>query len=41
MPAEVYALMNLYPQPVQRRPTVQYVPLPYRRPGEDRRQSMI
>lgn len=34
MPSEVYALMNLYPQPVQRRPTVQYIPLPYRRPNE-------
>jgi ClpP class serine protease len=34
MPGEVYALMNLYPQPVQRRPTVQYIPLPYRRPNE-------
>lgn len=33
IPEEVYALMNLYQQPTQRRPTVQYVPLPYRRPG--------
>jgi len=32
MPEDVYALMNLYPQPLQRRPTVQYVPLPYREP---------
>lgn len=29
MPEEVYELMSLYPQPVQRRPSVQYVPLPY------------
>ena len=29
MPEEVYELMNLYPQPIQRRPSVQYVPLPY------------
>jgi len=29
MPEEVYGLMNLYPQPIQRRPSVQYVPLPY------------
>ncbi|GBC98922.1 hypothetical protein HRbin17_01441 [bacterium HR17] len=30
MPDEVYELMALYPQPMQRRPSVQYVPLPYR-----------
>jgi len=30
MPVEVYQLMNLYPQPVQRRPSVQYIPLPYK-----------
>jgi len=29
MPAEVYRLMNLYPQSAQRRPSVQYIPLPY------------
>jgi len=29
MPAEVYRLMNLYPQSTQRRPSVQYIPLPY------------
>lgn len=29
MPEEVYELMNLYPQPIQRRPSVQYVPMPY------------
>ncbi len=31
LPAEVYELMNLYPQPAQRRPSVQYIPIPYRR----------
>lgn len=31
MPEEIYQLMNLYPQPVQRRPSVQYIPVPYRR----------
>lgn len=31
LPGEVYALMDLYPQPAQRRPSVQYIPLPYRR----------
>ena len=30
MPVEVYQLMSLYPQPVQRRPSVQYVPMPYK-----------
>lgn len=29
IPEEVYALMELYPQPEQRRPSVQYIPLPY------------
>jgi len=34
MSVEVYDLMDLYPQTAQRRPSVQYVPLPYRRePG--------
>lgn len=30
MPAEYYQLMELYPQPAARRPSVQYVPLPDR-----------
>jgi len=30
LPEEVYALMELYPQPPGRRPSVEYVPLPYR-----------
>lgn len=34
MPREVYLLMDLYPQPAARRPTVQYVPLPYGREPE-------
>ncbi|MDP2858609.1 MAG: ATP-dependent Clp protease proteolytic subunit [Bacillota bacterium] len=29
MPKEIYKLMDLYPQSSQRRPSVQYVPLPY------------
>ncbi|HEY8424920.1 MAG TPA: hypothetical protein VIK73_02755 [Limnochordales bacterium] len=35
MPPEVYELMDLFPQPAQRRPTVQYIPMPYgdRPPG--------
>ncbi|NHM25676.1 hypothetical protein G7K71_01320 [Desulfofundulus sp. TPOSR] len=31
LPPEIYALMDLYPQPAQRRPSVQYIPLPYTR----------
>jgi len=30
MPKEIYKLMDLYPQPPQNRPSVQYVPTPYR-----------
>ena len=38
MPAEVYELMQLYPQTSQRRPSVEYIPLPYRpRPHGTRR----
>ena len=29
MPTEIYQLMNLYPQSTQRRPSVEYIPLPY------------
>jgi len=36
LPEEVYALMDLYPQPTQYRPSVQYIPIPYRRDGEPR-----
>jgi len=32
MPRVVYELMELYPQPSGRRPSVQYVPVPYRAP---------
>jgi len=30
VPQEVYDLMELYPQTAQRRPSVQYIPMPYR-----------
>ena len=30
MPKEIYALMDLYPQPAQRRPSVEFIPTPYR-----------
>lgn len=29
LPNEIYALMDLYPQPMVGRPTVQYIPMPY------------
>lgn len=32
MPREVYDLMDLYPQPSQRRPSVEYIPMPYEQP---------
>jgi len=34
LPKEIYSLMSLYPQPSQRRPSVQYIPVPYRRESE-------
>lgn len=36
LPLEVYQLMELYPQPSQRRPSVQYIPVPYQ-PQDGRR----
>ncbi|MCC6189468.1 MAG: hypothetical protein IT318_10555 [Anaerolineales bacterium] len=41
MPTEVYQLMNLYPQSGQRRPSVDYIPVPYPQPapGERRREA--
>jgi ClpP class serine protease len=35
MPEEVYDLMELYPQTAQRRPSVEYVPIPYRGEGPE------
>jgi len=29
LPAEIYTLMDYYPQPAGRRPSIQYIPLPY------------
>jgi len=29
LPEEIYALMRLYLQPAQRRPSVEYIPVPY------------
>jgi ClpP class serine protease len=39
MPNEVYQLMNLYPQAGQRRPSVQYIPLPYPVPSREERKQ--
>jgi len=33
MPEEVYALMELHPQPAGRRPSVEYVPIRYGKGG--------
>ncbi|NYT04883.1 MAG: hypothetical protein GKC04_00705 [Methanomicrobiales archaeon] len=33
LPAEIYALMELFPQAMQRRPSVEYIPVPYRKNG--------
>lgn len=35
MPPEVYELMGFYPQPMQRRPSVEYIPLPYHAPRNE------
>ena len=32
LPREIYTLMDLYPQPMTGRPSVQYIPLPYQTP---------
>ncbi len=37
MPAEILELMSLYPQPVRRQPTVEYLPEPRRYSGGDHR----
>jgi ClpP class serine protease len=39
VPTEVYQLMNLYPQGGQRRPSVEYIPVPYPtpQPGTERK----
>jgi hypothetical protein len=33
MPRAIYDMMQLYPQSGRRRPSVEYVPLPYRAPA--------
>ncbi len=34
LPEEIYELMDLFPQAMQRRPSVQYIPIPYKRSEE-------
>jgi hypothetical protein len=31
LPEEVYPLMDLFPQATQQRPSVQYIPIPYKK----------
>ena len=37
LPQDIYRLMELYPQATRRRPSVQYVPVPYQGPADPRR----
>ncbi len=41
LPAEIYQLMNLFPQTAQRRPSVEYIPLPYRQPNSSDHKTLI
>ncbi|MDH7479737.1 MAG: hypothetical protein QHH02_06995, partial [Syntrophomonadaceae bacterium] len=34
VPREVYLLMEYYPQPVRRTPSVEFVPIPYKKGNE-------
>ena len=36
LPQEIYQLMDLFPQAMQQRPSVQYIPVPYKRPSEQK-----
>jgi ClpP class serine protease len=42
MPENILRLMQLYPQPIRRQPSVEYVPLPYRssKPGPRRERGV-
>ncbi|MDD1675996.1 MAG: hypothetical protein LUQ17_04830 [Methanomicrobiales archaeon] len=37
VPPEIYTLMDLFPQSIQRRPSVEYIPIPYQKEGEKQR----
>ena len=39
LPSEIYELMDLFPQSAQQRPSVQYVPIPYKRAGGQRNEG--
>ncbi len=39
MPQDIYQLMALYPQSAQRRPSVEYIPVPRSRPAESNRRG--
>ena len=39
LPRAIYDLMDFYPQPLQARPSVQYIPIPYRPSGPDSKSS--
>lgn len=39
LPVEIYSLMELYPQTLARRPSVQYIPIPYQQEDEDERRK--
>lgn len=39
VPHEIYQLMDLFPQAMARRPSVEYIPIPYQKEGERKRQK--
>ncbi|MBO8129700.1 MAG: hypothetical protein H0Z39_10995 [Peptococcaceae bacterium] len=39
VPSDIYKLMNLYPQPAQRRPSVQFIPVPYGEQDRERKEK--
>ncbi len=42
LPPEIYQLMNLFPQTAQRRPSVEYIPIPYhRQPNSSNQKTLI
>ncbi len=41
LPPEIYQLMNLFPQTAQRRPSVEYIPMPYHRPNSSDHKSLL
>ena len=40
IPEEIYDLMDLYPQAVQRRPSVEYIPIPYHHKQDEKKQRV-